>query len=82
MTEATEIQVFGMLTDRKTGDGRIAQRGECVEYYDILVRGEEDEGGEITEFEEHEDLTYEQMTAKVTELEAKYGLSAEHVWGF
>ncbi len=82
MTEASEIEVFGMVTDQKTGDGRIAQRGECVEYYDILVRGESDDDGEIPEIEEHENLTYEQMTAKVQELEAKYELCAEEVWGF
>ncbi|MBX5130766.1 hypothetical protein HJB53_30210 [Rhizobium lentis] len=74
--EAAEIQVFGMIGDR------IAQRGECVEYYDILVRGEEDESGGIPEIEEHDNLTYLQMTAKVSELEAKYGLAAEDVWGF
>ncbi|OWZ90398.1 hypothetical protein B9J07_27825 [Sinorhizobium sp. LM21] len=80
--QATEIQVFGMLTDRKTGEGRMAQRGECVEYYDILVRADEDDDGDIPEIEEHENLTEERMTAKVAELEAKYGLSAEEVWGF
>lgn len=76
MSEATEIQVFGMRGDR------IAQRGEVVEYYDILVRGDEDDDGNIPEIEEHENLTYLQMTEKVAELEAKYGLCAEEVWGF
>lgn len=74
--EAAEIQVFAMRGDR------IAQRGECIEYYDILVRGEEDEDGEIPEIEEHEDLTYEQMTQKLAELEAKYGLCSELVLSF
>lgn len=82
MAEATEIQVFGMITDSKSGDGRIAQRGECVEYYDILVRGDADDDGEIPEIEEHENLSYADMQAKVTELEAKYDLCAEEVWGF
>lgn len=82
MTEATELQVFGMITDKKTGDSRIAQHGECVEFYDILVRGDADDDGEIPEIEEHENLTYEQMQLKLPELEAKYGLSAEEVWGF
>ncbi|MBY3231825.1 hypothetical protein [Rhizobium laguerreae] len=76
MTQPTEIQVIGMRGDR------IAQRGEVVEYYDILVRGDESEDGNIPEIEEHEDLTYLQMVEKVAELEAKYGLSAEEVWGF
>jgi len=76
MAEATEIQVCGMRGDR------LAQRGECVEYYDIIVRGEEDEDGDIPEIEEVENLTEQEMNAKVAELEAKYGLSAEYVWGF
>lgn len=82
MTEATEIQVFGMITDPKTNDSRIAQHGECVEFYDILVRGDTDEDGEIPEIEEHENLTFQQMEEKVKELEAKYDLTAEEVWGF
>jgi hypothetical protein len=81
--EATEIQVFGMTTNGKTGDSRIAQRGEVVEYYDILVRGDPDEEtGEIPEIEEFEDLTYLQMVEKVAELERKYDLCSEEVWGF
>ncbi|MGO6755902.1 hypothetical protein ACC839_03845 [Rhizobium ruizarguesonis] len=75
-TDATEIQVCGMRGDW------LAQRGECVEYYDIIVRGDEDAEGDIPELEEHENLTEQEMNAKVAEVEAKYGLSAEHVWGF
>ncbi|QIG75730.1 hypothetical protein EVC20_159 [Rhizobium phage RHph_Y2_17_1] len=81
MSKATEIQVFGMIDDGE-GTSRIAQRGEVVQFYDVLVRGEEDGDGDVPEIEEHENLTYLQMTAKVSELEAKYGLSAKEVWGF
>lgn len=82
MTAAAEIQVFGMVADRKAGDQRIAQRGECVEHYDIDVRSNPDEGGTIELIEEHENLTYQQMLEKVAELEMKYDLAAEEVWGF
>lgn len=82
MTEATEIQVFGMITEGNTGDSRIAQRGECVEFYDILVRGDADDDDEIPVIEEHENLTFLEKEAKVKELEAKYDLCAEEVWGF
>ena len=82
MAEATEIQVFGMITDSKTSDGRIAQRGECVEYYDILVRGDANDDGEIPAIEEHENLTFLEKETKVAELEAKYDLCAEEVWSF
>lgn len=72
--EAEEIQVFAMHGDR------IAERGEVVEYFDILVRAD-GENGEIIEIEEHDDLDAETMSLKVTELETKYGLSAEFVGG-
>lgn len=82
MVEATEIQVFAMTTDKKTGDGRLVQRGECIEYYDILVRGDATEDGDIPDIEEHENLTFLEMEAKVEELEEKYGLCAEEIVGF
>lgn len=72
--EAIEIQVFAMTTDKKTSDGRLVQRGECIEYYDILVRGDSTDDGEIPDIEEHENLTFLEMEDKVAELEEKYGL--------
>jgi len=75
VTPATEIQVFAMHDDR------IAERGEEIHYYDILVRGDPDEGGIIPEIEEHDDLTETEMLALVPVLEAKYALMAEQVGG-
>lgn len=74
MAEATEIQVFAMHADR------IAERGETIEYYDILVRADGD-NGEIIEIEEHDDLSEGEMNVLLTELEIKYGLSAEFIGG-
>ncbi|SOC90045.1 hypothetical protein SAMN05216358_0064 [Rhizobium sp. AN5] len=74
MTEATEIQVFAMHGDR------IAERGETIDYYDILVRADGNDG-EIIEIEEHEDMSEDEMNVVLTELEIKYGLSADFIGG-
>ena len=75
MTEpiAYEIEVFGMHDDR------IAQSEEEVQYYDILVRGEPKESGEIDIIEEIENLDENQMNNEVTRLELKYNLTASYV---
>lgn len=74
MTEAEEIQVFAMHGDR------IAERGETVDYYDILVRAD-GEGGEIIEIEEFDGLSLAEMTSKIIDIEEKYQLAAQFIGG-
>jgi hypothetical protein len=70
-----DIQVFAMHGDR------IAERGETIDYWDILVRGEADEGGDIPIIEEHDNLTLEQVNEILNVIESKYDNVAEFVGG-
>lgn len=73
-----EIQVFAMHNDR------IAQRGETIDFWDIVVSHEPDESGSIEmidEVDQLEDLTLEQASKAVEILEAKYDVIAEWVGG-
>jgi hypothetical protein len=70
-----EIQVFAMYGDR------IAERGELVDYYDIVVRDEADDNGEIRVIEQIDDLTLEAASELVDLLEYQYETCAEWVGG-
>ena len=54
--EPVEIQVYGMKS-RPDGTSGLCTPDEEPEFWDIIVRGEPDAGGEIHQFVEYEDLT-------------------------
>lgn len=77
----TFLEVYGMVTDEKTGDQTLASSyydSKEPEFYDII--GYYHAAFERVEVIEFEDLTEEECNEKVLELEAALGgLKAEYV---
>jgi hypothetical protein len=70
-----EIQVFAMHGDR------IAERGETMDYYDIIVSYEPDEHGNIEVIEEHDNLPLEEADDLAQRLSQRYDTYVDWIGG-
>ncbi|MCR9222858.1 MAG: hypothetical protein NXH70_02215 [Hyphomonas sp.] len=77
MAKTLEIDIFGM---RKLAEDRhcLAENRDSVEYWDVSLAERDDETGEITSIEEHEELTQEKAWEVTQDILKRYPNAEEN----
>lgn len=72
--EAAELEIgfYGMVNVNKDGEARLVQDDETPDFFDIMVRTTNIEGGEIFTLFEVDDLNREQADSHMQHLTAKF----------